>query len=60
MTSFEWADRINETLQRKKINLLDPDQLAEVEEIIASAMQDAWEKGQELDRGINFSNDLME
>lgn len=60
MTSFQWADLINPTLKRRHCKEINPDQLAEIEELIASAMQDAWERGQEYDRGLGFSNDRME
>lgn len=59
MKSFEYADCLRSTLKRKGIRKLNKDQLAEIEEIIGSAMQDAWEIAQEYDRGVNFSNALM-
>ena len=59
-TSYHYAEYLEQTLKRKGIPELTPDQLAEAEEIIASAMQDAWERGQEFPKTVGFSNSHME
>lgn len=59
MDSFQWMFKLAATFTKKEIKALNPDQVAEVEQIVRQAMEDAWDVGNGLDHGVRFDMSWM-